>query len=587
MQAVPSRAAKLENNNSNNNNNNNGQLILCSMCQLPPRTSSDGTQLKLKSCSVCKSAWYHDVHCQRAHFKQHKKLCGKLQNNETTQQMLQEKGVATKGHNKDNEIYRVDVKEGRGRCMIATTSIHQGTAIGNFCPLVPPVLLEAFRNVRCALCSGRLPPQPFMFSETPSIPQYPIYFCSLVCRSKGKDFLEEEQALVADLVNKIPKVRILPTAIILFRILKGVVEQDLLGDDATLKINMRQKIDELQSHESRTADDHINSAHRIIARHLMETKLEWMGVTHQPKDSTIEYLNLILSKLKTNAFSICDGEHIAIGLGLYTDAAAINHSCNPNALQTFHFGEAGIYPTLQLTACSSIPDNHEICISYIDNSCPRDRRRETLQRDYRFHCTCLYCVDDERESRLVGLKCFQRGCSGLALRQDGVLTCMKCGFTNFISDSTGNSYKSDVISDFDELLSRSDQDLVDLKGQRITIQSICSPTSWYSMEAGENLLQGLLTAMGRCQSESRRLGLCTTALDLVDGLLLSQGNEDWRILKTTMLRYKGAKLRLFIQPDPLRALQDLQTCLAVFTQYYSANHEIVVGIKSSLDQALS
>jgi SET domain len=569
MQAVPSRA--------NENQGNEGNCLLCSMCELPPRKSSDGNLLKLKSCSVCKSAWYHDVHCQRAHFKQHKKVCGKLPNEA---QILQE-GM-TEGN---NEIYRVDVKEGRGRCMIATVSINKGTVIGNFCPLVPPVLLESFRNVRCAVCAGRLPPQPFKFCETPPIPQYPIFFCSLVCRSKGKGFLEEEQALVADLVDKIPKVRILPTAIILFRLLKGVVEQDLLGDDATLKINVRHEIDELQSHEFICDEDHI-SALRITARHMMEAKLEWMGVTHQPKDSTNAYLTLILSKLKTNAFSICDGENIAIGIGLYGDAAVINHSCNPNALQTFQFGEAGKYPSLQVTACSSIPANHEICISYIDNCCPRERRQETLKRDYRFHCTCSYCVDDEREGRLVGLECFQDGCSGLALRQDGVLTCMRCGCTNFMEDC-GNPYESDVISDFDEVLSIPNQDLVDLKGQYITIQSICSPTSWYSTEAGENLLQGLLTAIGGCESESRRLGLCTAALELVDELLRTQGNEDWRILKTNMLRYKGAKLRLFIQPDPIRALQDLQTCFAVFRHYYSASHEIVVGIKSSLDQVYS
>eukprot|EP00536_Pseudo-nitzschia_multiseries_P002234 jgi/Psemu1/5156/gm1.5156_g len=49
----------------------------CTFCGLPPRTDEAGNPIKMKSCSRCKSVYYHDVECQKKHWKQHKKACGK------------------------------------------------------------------------------------------------------------------------------------------------------------------------------------------------------------------------------------------------------------------------------------------------------------------------------------------------------------------------------------------------------------------------------------------------------------------------------------------------------------------------------
>lgn len=115
----------------------------------------------------------------------------------------------------------------------------------------------------------------------------------------------------------------------------------------------------------------------------------------------------ILEVLDANGFAICDDELHCTGLGLYLCAATINHSCAPNACQTF------IGDKLYVRTTSKIKVGEEITISYVDCAMPSRRRRAQLQSLYGFSCYCTRCcVASSASISEESLRCIFDGCRG-------------------------------------------------------------------------------------------------------------------------------------------------------------------------------
>lgn len=83
-------------------------------------------------------------------------------------------------------------------------------------------------------------------------------------------------------------------------------------------------------------------------------------------------------------FSIVAGEFGGeeVGCGLYLEAAAANHSCYPNASQSFD-GK-----TLSLRCTRPILRGEEITIAITQIQRPGPARRESLRKSYFFECRC-------------------------------------------------------------------------------------------------------------------------------------------------------------------------------------------------------
>jgi hypothetical protein len=114
-----------------------------------------------------------------------------------------------------------------------------------------------------------------------------------------------------------------------------------------------------------------------IVRRLIRTKI----------DISLEKCIEILEKLESNAFTVVDNDLSSIaGIGLYTTAAAINHSCEPNCCQTFNSSV-----TLCIRAITNIQKGEEITIAYIDIGRPTFWRQNELLLSYGFSCTCRRC----------------------------------------------------------------------------------------------------------------------------------------------------------------------------------------------------
>jgi hypothetical protein len=131
-----------------------------------------------------------------------------------------------------------------------------------------------------------------------------------------------------------------------------------------------------------------------------------LGTTMGTQEST-ESCHSTLEKLECNAFTVVDYDLSSItGIGLYTKAAAINHSCDPNCCQTFNISSSA---TLSIRAIKDIKKGEEVTIAYIDVGRPTWWRKNELFLSYGFYCSCSRCCScDSSESYL----CSTPNCSG-------------------------------------------------------------------------------------------------------------------------------------------------------------------------------
>jgi hypothetical protein len=321
---------------------------------------------------------------------------------------------------------------------------------------------------------------------------------------------------------------------------------------------------------------------------------------------SLEYLVDMVHRIKINGFSVCDGEFVCYGVGLYGKASYMNHSCQPNAVQTFLFHQA-MLPTLFVTSFCDIPPNEEICISYVDTSYPTLFRQLQLEKNYFFYCNCQACSDLQDDATRMGIRCSDCAASRV-VRVDSPVTlapaiqryrCESCGRTDFEStlrllgsfqrqqeelEHNGSSLSSSqVMNTWEEMYN--------------AMKKVCYSYSWYVQQAGENLLQLRLEKLAESSGDpEQEYKIAMSALNLSEELLsgasLNGSNDRDRIsscstyLGQQQLRYKAAKLRLFLTPDPREAVQELQDVLSNVSPYYHRDHEFVRGLQDCLKNAL-
>lgn len=576
----------------------------CDACGLPPRLAADQeTLLPLRRCSRCHKVYYHDVECQRRHRSQHKKSCRRA-----TIICADEHDTTTAS---SSPLYHVEERPNKGRCLVACQTIPAGQQItaDAFPPLVPPVLNQANRHTRCALCFTRLNPSSILLYEgNVHLQQYPVLFCSEVCRQEGQAcHLDEEEQLVALLLKSNPRIQILSSAILLFRILRNMVAQE---EASSQELLLRNKVESLQAHDDNLCtteqEKHHVKAVITLVTSLIDRLREEKVVNEQEKllleeSFSIDYMRRTLSRIKTNGFSISDGESVALGVGLFSgEASNMNHSCRPNVLQTFDYGNIGKYPCLRVTACTPIQANDEICISYMDSASPREARRERLEKDYHFMCTCSACTDDRYNDKLVGLTCPRAGgCTGTVIKPTSPQTkapgsslnandkaswqCDKCGNTDFDT-------AIDLMRTFHAQNEKPESTIQEQERLYTCLKANFTPSSWYVAECGEQLAQSLLDAINEQADARETQQLCARTLAVFDELLGTSEQDThtpWKVLKRQVLLCKRAKLRLFLFPDPRMAISELESVMETVSIYYPKDHEFMQEIQNTMAQAFS
>lgn len=116
-----------------------------------------------------------------------------------------------------------------------------------------------------------------------------------------------------------------------------------------------------------------------------------------------------------------------LGCGLYLEAATVNHSCSPNATQTFN----GL--ALALRCTRPVAKGEEITIGITELHRPSRIRQEVLRASYFFECRCERCDSQstlEEDQGLEGYACRNKSCSGVCGNFNlatGCISCRACG----------------------------------------------------------------------------------------------------------------------------------------------------------------
>jgi len=309
-------------------------IMLCHLCGQPPRKTESGTLIPLKKCSRCQLAWYHDAECQKRHYSIHKTMCRLIADVRVVSARVTNPTETRRALLEGTRNVRVQAKQGRGRCLVASAPIQRHGQISpeggtsTWEALVPPVLLESQRCTRCALCFGKLTEEPFRYDEIPfrgDDDPYMVLFCSLECLTTGREYGFDREEVIAMMLCKStgqpPK--IFDSAIFLSRLLRAGPE--ILND--------------LMSLQCKRPDGTSPSNERDEETRQVLFVAGAMGTQNNPATAdsaaTSRQMREILDRIKINAFRICDAQSVHMGIGIFSLPSLMNHSCEPNITQTF------------------------------------------------------------------------------------------------------------------------------------------------------------------------------------------------------------------------------------------------------------
>ncbi|KAL3943897.1 MAG: hypothetical protein SGBAC_002014 [Bacillariaceae sp.] len=351
---------------------------------------------------------------------------------------------------------------------------------------------------------------------------------------------------------------------------------------------LKHRLDKLQHEIADTTADLSDSAHHTRA---VITTVEFMIQTSSDDGNftplpSMQAMQRMVYRIKLNGFSICDGESVAMGIGIFGAPSFMNHSCRPNAVQTFLYG-GGEPPSLLVTAFEDIPKGAEICISYIDNLAPKQIRCNQLKNNYFFDCRCNACEDPVYNSEIIGLKCSNCDTkspkmiveSSMASAEQ-VLKCQVCGSVD--------SHDGFPIVEKMERLSTID----DAATFYHKLKQSYASDSWYVQNCGDQLVQMLLDMLGS-QADDNQQQSATASRVLQVLIELNESCKPstfhvWSSLFRNLIRqYKTAKLGLFLLPDPRQSISELQTVRKSLMPYLTLRHELIQQIDSCMHGGMS
>mmetsp|Transcript_3057 Transcript_3057/g.4121 ORF Transcript_3057/g.4121 Transcript_3057/m.4121 type:complete len:441 (+) Transcript_3057:90-1412(+) len=396
------------------------------MLQLP-------VEVPLKACTRCQQAYYHNIDCQKQHYPMHKHVCRK-----------QGRAVSVDDNKRraggDHAAVVAVVQQTRqqGRSWVALQDIQVGetlwfdknaqSAVSNnnnnnkekiggikrARPIVPPVLSENTRSTHCAVCFRLCQNTQSTSTDPLTKKSYAIQTCSDLCQQVALEtgIVAEEQTVQRVLKQgRIPK--ILPTALLVYRVLVA----SRMNDSQTSKTETTSRLPQTswtqildmvpqQEDTGGTFSNDDALVHEqaicmtVIAMLQMAPNLEHSAFSQQ---ELIIQIRQVLSRTKANAFSITSkseskSDHsidCVLGIALFESPAyLLNHSCQPNATQTFLLTVRGEFPQLSFVANRPIVAGKEITISYMDYLPAKShQRREQIQHAYHFVCQCSYCLN--------------------------------------------------------------------------------------------------------------------------------------------------------------------------------------------------
>lgn len=464
------------------------------------------------------------------------------------------------------------VLENKGRSLIAVSHMYIGahplnpenTGIdkyGRCAPLVPPVLIASQRKSRCAYCFKKL-------EQTSTNTSLLHHHCSNKCKDMdGNQSVEENGIRMIRMV--FPNVELpSPTIVLASRILRYSVTKPTVAREFD---ELCYNIDDLSEQEKKEYLQTVKNCHSLLW--YMGAEREASKEAEQMMANPNEAYKF-MSRITMNGFTVSTSEQEGIGFGIYTGASMINHSCRPNAVQTFHFssseGSAPDMPMLQITTCQQVRAGEEITISYCDVSAPTHYRRRELSNGYKFECDCFWCKDVESNKKLLGLKCPISSC-----KNDSIVITDNCTATAFCNKCDFKPFEAFIEDHADRVRSLEKQIQCDSYGNDIGIvervgkrlkreygdmKDYCSTeSSWYLAWCADAFINWSVNAFVYFTNERKQEQICIEALRVIDESRVAlcscfkyPGGLKWYTLQAT-----EAKLRLFANYEDMEAFNML------------------------------
>ena len=132
---------------------------------------------------------------------------------------------------------------------------------------------------------------------------------------------------------------------------------------------------------------------RLEAMRLMaHTALKMLVGEDKGKVESMQPVLMAMCALMCNSSRLVTATFDPLGLALDPRSAAINHSCEPNAVVVFDGAK------MSVRALEGMKEGEEVVISYVDSSGPHGVRQAELRDQYFFTCECKKC---KREAKAV------------------------------------------------------------------------------------------------------------------------------------------------------------------------------------------
>lgn len=234
----------------------------------------------------------------------------------------------------------------KGRCLISNSKIKEGSIILSEFPLACVPFLYSCERGRMSLTTG-----PFALNEVESS----------MLHAAGKNFSGRTIMLASRLILS-----------------------------TTRHISIKEQTSSLCYHSQLQISDDMKAVAQIVKRlvDFNQYSQQRSGEIHRVTEVTELYCLQILSRLQCNGFTIVDDSAETVGIAVYSTASAINHDCDPVAMQSFDATTGKV----TIRSIKPIEVGEEITIAYIDVGKPAWWRRSELLQSYYFVCSCSRCT---------------------------------------------------------------------------------------------------------------------------------------------------------------------------------------------------
>ena len=277
-------------------------------------------------------------------------------------------------------MFRVESRQGKGRCLVAAKSMSAGTRVMMVEPMAC-VVHDKYVDELCHACFGKVKEGELWRCKGGC---GGVVYCSQACEERGRnghrgecDVLKTwKQRLMA--TGQQPKQLNQTRGLRMFMRLAYVCERDQRAAKLAEELECGPGG---EAEAERKYGGHADAVNRFVYDGAKMARRRLSG---------------LIARCQRNMHGIMSYEGQHLGTGLYPQASFFNHSCKPNCIVSFQ-GQA-----LYVHSIDAIGEGQELTIAYIELYAPRAWRRQQLLDSKGFECRCERCEAGEgREAELT------------------------------------------------------------------------------------------------------------------------------------------------------------------------------------------